>query len=384
MDFKIFSVVSMSYPCEFPIHKPTEEVAYLCNRVRLMSCQPRNTQSILDLYHEIIEFIHSGYFRKSSPEIKHLLESVGTALASSGSCEKSNSNHVLSTNLVRFMLEQIGIITGTSINTPLSDHEFTNTERLPTHSLVPYPAIFRFGTYAHVKPVDDLQSFMSAMEARHPCIVRGGCGFWQSCIIWSELGFWRTFRGQLVPVELGTYLSDDFEQKLVDLADYMEYIFNEESFREDKLYLAQYDLFTRQPDLEDHVLPLPDFAQLMSSSLSRSMFIGPKGTVSPLHTDPHDNLLCQIVGTKQVILFPPSESDNLYVKDQKAASKTTQIPHDPTLLDDSIIDEQFPKLRETSGVHATLSPGDCLYIPDQWFHFVKSHSPAISLAHFVS
>jgi hypothetical protein len=35
------------------------------------------------------------------------------------------------------------------------------------------------------------------------------------------------------------------------------------------------------------------------------LWMGPRHTVSPLHYDPLDNILMQIVGWKRVVLFPP-------------------------------------------------------------------------------
>lgn len=35
-------------------------------------------------------------------------------------------------------------------------------------------------------------------------------------------------------------------------------------------------------------------------------------TTSPLHYDDYENLLCQIRGTKEILLFPPSDLPYLY------------------------------------------------------------------------
>ncbi len=38
--------------------------------------------------------------------------------------------------------------------------------------------------------------------------------------------------------------------------------------------------------------------------LLRQIFFGPKGTVTPLHYDPYENALCQLVGSKSVRGLP--------------------------------------------------------------------------------
>lgn len=40
-------------------------------------------------------------------------------------------------------------------------------------------------------------------------------------------------------------------------------------------------------------------------------WLGPAGTVSPLHTDPHHNVFVQLVGQKAVLLHAASESERL-------------------------------------------------------------------------
>lgn len=38
----------------------------------------------------------------------------------------------------------------------------------------------------------------------------------------------------------------------------------------------------------------------------------PGGTTAVLHYDDYENLLCQVRGTKELVLFPPEDLENLY------------------------------------------------------------------------
>ncbi|KAK3235112.1 hypothetical protein CYMTET_54679 [Cymbomonas tetramitiformis] len=79
-----------------------------------------------------------------------------------------------------------------------------------------------------------------------------------------------------------------------------------------------------------------------------------------------------MVGTKRVVLFPPSEEERLYV--QGSSSAATNI--------DDVDLERFPKLAGARRVHCTLHPGDVLYIPPLWFHNVQSDDFSISINYF--
>ncbi|KAK3045381.1 hypothetical protein LTS18_013921, partial [Coniosporium uncinatum] len=76
-------------------------------------------------------------------------------------------------------------------------------------------------------------------------------------------------------------------------------------------YLAQHDLLTQLPSLRADILipdycfsspppPIPTHAPLPSAeeldTPLQNAWLGPPGTVSPLHTDPYHNILCQVVG----------------------------------------------------------------------------------------
>lgn len=379
--FGFLVVIMDSSPhCEFRLKRAGEADVYLSTRAQEMLSKPQNIDVVYDLYFEIFEFIHSGFFKEVSPVLKDLLQTVAVHISESDVDSGCDSSATLSD----FIMDQTAIIAAIPDKSVcLKGGIYAQPHQLPCE-VGKHQPFSRIGSLRPVMVAQDLQAFITAFEANEPCVIRGGCGFWQSCISWSSLDFWWSFRGRRVPVEVGTYLSDDFEQKLVDLYNFMEYVFdkNDERSPGDKLYLAQYELFTRFPKLEDHVMPQPDVVHLIGSSPSRSVFMGPTGTVSPLHTDPWENLLCQIVGSKYVALFPPSESANVYASIDSSRSKTTNLPNDLTLLDETIIDEKFPMFRKALGCTVELLPGDCLFIPRQWFHFVKSHSPGISLAHF--
>ncbi|WP_343732939.1 cupin-like domain-containing protein [Duganella sp.] len=101
-------------------------------------------------------------------------------------------------------------------------------------------------------------------------------------------------------------------------------------------------------------------------------WIGPAGTVTPLHCDYDDNIFAQIWGTKRIILSPPHHDEFLYVRE--ASAMLFGSPFDPESPDYG----QFPLARQASMIEVTVHPGDMLYVPAGWYHQVRALTFSLS------
>ena len=107
------------------------------------------------------------------------------------------------------------------------------------------------------------------------------------------------------------------------------------------------------------------------------MFFGPAGTVTPLHHDPYHNIFVQVVGFKYIRLYAPEHSASL--EPREGMLNNTSLPKDITLSGSSLPSAFL----ETPYVDMELGPGDILYLPLGYWHFVKSLTVSISVAfHF--
>lgn len=123
-------------------------------------------------------------------------------------------------------------------------------------------------------------------------------------------------------------------------------------------------------------------------------WLGPKGTKTPLHTDPFHNILCQVVGYKYVRLYAPEETPKLYPEAMDETGikmdNTSQVDayyfrpqldeHPRSASDTSRQELQYPLFRKARYQEAILSPGQSLYIPLGWWHYLESLSPSFSVS----
>jgi len=98
------------------------------------------------------------------------------------------------------------------------------------------------------------------------------------------------------------------------------------------------------------------------------------GTVSVLHVDAAENLLCLIDGKKELILMEPKYAIDTYM-DEKTGKEWGASPIDVDAVD--LI--RFPNVLNTKYYIATLNAGDLIYIPHWWLHQVRSYDRNVAV-----
>jgi hypothetical protein len=101
-------------------------------------------------------------------------------------------------------------------------------------------------------------------------------------------------------------------------------------------------------------------------------WLGPAGTVTPLHCDYDDNIFAQIWGSKRIFLSPPHHDEFLYPSEANAILFGS--PFDPEAPDF----ERFPLARQAALVECIVHPGDMLYVPAGWYHQVRALTFSLS------
>jgi hypothetical protein len=101
-------------------------------------------------------------------------------------------------------------------------------------------------------------------------------------------------------------------------------------------------------------------------------WLGPAGTVTPLHCDYDDNLFAQVWGTKRIFLAPPHHDAYLYPKEANAILSGS--PFDPEAPDF----DRYPLARAAGLVECIVAPGEMLYVPAGWYHQVRALTFSLS------
>ncbi|KAF2735302.1 Clavaminate synthase-like protein [Polyplosphaeria fusca] len=287
----------------------------------------------------------------------------------------------------------------------------------PSH-LIPRLHAPSFTSFAHK---------LSHPSTHTPAILTSTLTHWPALTTrpWTSPGYLltHTLSGRrLIPIELGsTYTSPTWTQLLLPFRTFLHSHLLSPSGAAPG-YLAQHALFTHLPTLYPDIVPpdyihisphphLPPNIHLPVQQLQdpvMNVWLGPPGTVSPLHTDPWHNLLAQVFGEKYVRLYGPGESGRMFARgrDERGVDmgNTSEVEmeefwgvgggEDPFREgkggkgeeeEEGVeakrreFEERFPGFKDAEYVEGVLGPGECLYIPPGWWHYVRSLSVSCSV-----
>ena len=110
------------------------------------------------------------------------------------------------------------------------------------------------------------------------------------------------------------------------------------------------------------------------------IWIGPKGTLTPLHRDDTDNLFAQVWGQKTFTLAAPHHREALGTWSTAPQGGLDGCDFNPDAPDY----QRFPKAAAVTFMRVTLEAGDLLFLPEGWFHQVESVSTSLSVNFWVN
>ncbi|XP_045137895.1 bifunctional peptidase and arginyl-hydroxylase JMJD5-like isoform X1 [Portunus trituberculatus] len=212
------------------------------------------------------------------------------------------------------------------------------------------------------------------MEDSLPVKLLGVVSHWPALKNWSLSYFRKVAGARTVPVEVGArYTDSSWYQRLMTLDEYFtEYVARSGNEERPTGYLAQHHLLDQVPQLMEDIM-VPDYCHLGQQPPRINAWIGPRGTVSPLHHDPDHNILVQVVGYKYIRLYGEDQSHLLYAHPDPLLSNTSQADVEGP-------EDTWPLLQQAEYSDLVLGPGEALYIPPRCWHYIRSLSTSFSVS----
>ncbi|KAJ8255437.1 hypothetical protein GJAV_G00204870 [Gymnothorax javanicus] len=130
-------------------------------------------------------------------------------------------------------------------------------------------------------------------------------------------------------------------------------------------------LFEEKPSMFQGVA-WSDFGYPGRNGRESTLWIGTAGANTPCHLDSYGcNLVLQVQGRKRWHLFPPEDTSCLY---------PTRIPYEESSVFSQVHvvrpdHKRFPAFSKARAHVVTLEPGQVLFVPRHWWHYVESLDP---------
>jgi hypothetical protein len=209
-----------------------------------------------------------------------------------------------------------------------------------------------------------------------PVVLRGLLRGWPALERWTPAAFAAAHGDLRVEIcadrEADPRYEDHFNAHRRELP-FREFLSRIESGTTNDVYLAGKNHLLRRPELAALLDDIGEVPGVLDPGLLRervSLWLGPAGTVTPLHHDASNILFAQVYGRKLVRLISPFSLDRVY-NDRECYSAVDL---------DAIDYDRFPLMRSVQVLSTTLDPGDAVFLPICWWHAVRSLDVSISLS----
>ncbi|MDH6253131.1 hypothetical protein M2347_002858 [Chryseobacterium sp. H1D6B] len=139
---------------------------------------------------------------------------------------------------------------------------------------------------------------------------------------------------------------------------------------EHRLFL--FNLLSIKPEMKDDIL-YNDVTKGKILKWLPFMFFGGEGSITRNHIDIDMShvFITQFQGIKRIWLFPWEQSDLMYKLPYNFHSLTNIKNPDY---------KEYPALRYLNGYEAVIKPGETLYIPSGWWHYIQYETEGYSVS----
>lgn len=227
------------------------------------------------------------------------------------------------------------------------------------------------------------EDFLAQYYAENsPVILLDIADTWPARSLWTLDYLEEQLRGESAEIMAGRDGDRDYERfnqahrTRVKFEEYIKYL-RQNAKSNDRYLVANNNILDlpKAKKLRDDFESPAEYLDQASTEGKNFLWLGPAGTVTPLHHDIMNVLIVQVIGSKRFTLIDPLRTG--YVYNDYGVYSAVDVA-DPDYA-------RFPLFKYANPVSIILEPGEALFIPVGWWHHVESLdlSASISFTNFV-
>jgi hypothetical protein len=214
--------------------------------------------------------------------------------------------------------------------------------------------------------------------ASRPVVLTGMLAGSAALARWTPEYFVETCGDAAVQIMAGRHSDPRYEvnseshRHELKLSEYVSMVI--EGGRSNDYYLVANNHFFEKEEFERLYGEVPLFPEYLDHTDAKQkvfLWFGPAGTITPLHHDLMNVLIAQIFGRKRVTLIPPEHTPYVY-NDVSCYSEVDCAKPDL---------QRHPLYSQTKPLKALLRPGEVLFIPVGWWHYVQALDISIMVSY---
>jgi hypothetical protein len=233
-----------------------------------------------------------------------------------------------------------------------------------------------YGTVPRVPKLSRQAFFDDYYAVNRPVVIESAIDHWPALKRWNSTELQSRFGARTVEVQAGRTKDADYERnstrlkQMMPFGDYIQMI--DRAGDTNEWYMTANNSGININALKE----LWDDIEIPTEYLSNAdpnergfFWFGPAGTITPLHHDLTNNFMAQVRGSKLVRLIAPYELPRMY-NDRHCYSQVDLTA--PDLV-------KFPLFKDVTVVDVTINPGDLLFLPVGWWHYVRALQVSITM-----
>lgn len=210
-----------------------------------------------------------------------------------------------------------------------------------------------------------------------PVIITGAFDSWPARSLWS-FDYFRARCGDCeVEVQFGRDSDPNYEinqpnlKRLMPFREYVDLV--ERSGVTNDFYMTANNTSQNRASLAALWADAPTISEYLNADSPDTGFFwfGPAGTRTPFHHDLTNNFMAQVIGRKRIKLIPMSDTPRVY-----------NFLHCYSQVDGHAVDlTRFPAMQLANLIECTLEPGELLFLPIGWWHYVEGLEASVTMTY---
>jgi hypothetical protein len=158
---------------------------------------------------------------------------------------------------------------------------------------------------------------------------------------------------------------------LLPFSEYVDLVTTSDEIND--VYMTANNHFLETPGAQrlfEDIVAFPEYLDADRLHGRTFLWFGPGGTVTPLHHDTSNILFAQVYGRKKFTLISPNQTPLVY----NEIGVFSEVDCGQPNLD------KFPAFQNVRKLDLLLKPGQVLFIPVGWWHYVRALDISISVS----